>query len=219
MKAHTKRVIPLIGALILLMTCSTSQRGIIILCLGDSLTDSSYPRHLFKIFQSEGIRARVLNRGQKGNTSGEYLDYLKNEMDVLYEEHPDFILIQLGTNDVRFDHDQTSKEQFFANLKGILDILKPFQNPDGKKSRAILATIPPIPQGMPFPFTPQSQIRVVTEINPLILKLADEEDIPVVDNFSLFVQNPHLLPEVHPNEEGYRRLARNWFETIQPLLK
>ncbi len=28
-----------------------------------------------------------------------------------------------------------------------------------------------------------------------------------------------LLPEVHTAEEGYKRLAQNWFEALQPLIK
>lgn len=205
--------------LVFFMTCSSSQRGLIILCAGDSFTESSYPRHLLKILASAGIRAKILNYGRSGYTSGEYLGYLQKYESTLATEHPDFIFIQLGTNDVRTDNDRTSKNQFYANLYDILDIFRQFQNPDGKKSRIYLATIPPIPDGTAVPFTVDSQARVVNDINPVILRIGKEEKIPVVDNYKLFQDNPHLLPDVHPNEEGYRRLAQNWFEAIRPLLK
>ncbi len=39
-----------------------------------------------------------------------------------------------------------------------------------------------------------------------------------------FLANKHpdtvcLLSEVHPTEEGYKRLAQNWFEALQLLIK
>lgn len=194
------------------LTCSPSQRGVIVLCVGDSLIESPYPRYLKNILVSEGIRANILNFGRSGNTTGEYLSYLLNNKESLAVEHPDFICILLGTNDVRNDHDRIPKEQFYTNMKDIITIFNRFKDPDRKKSRILLSTIPPIPDGVPFPFTIESQERAVNEINPLIIKIGKEENIPVVDNTTLFLKEPGLLPEVHPTEEGYRRLVQNWFE-------
>ena len=219
MKARTACIITFFLFLILYLSCSSSQRGVIVLCAGDSLTESLYPRFLKKFFISEGIRAKVFNYGQRGHTTGEYLDYLQKNRESLAEEHPDFICILLGTNDVRNDHDRTSKEQFYTNMKDIIAIFSQFKDPDGKKSRILLSTIPPIPAGVSFPFSPESQERVTSEINPLILKIGKEEKLPVVDNTTFFINEPGLLPEVHPTEEGYGRLAQNWFKALQPLIK
>jgi len=199
--------------------CNPSPRGIIIACVGDSLTESTYPRHLSKTLADEGIRSKILNYGRSGFSSGEYLSYLEENQAVLAAERPDFVLVQLGTNDVRMDHDRTSQEQFSANMQNILNILSMLQNPEGKKSKILLATIPPIPSGTPFPFSSESQNRVQDEINPLIIRIGKEKKIPIVDNYSLFLENPHFLPEVHPSEDGYKHLARNWFEALKPLLK
>lgn len=219
MKARTACSITFFLFLFLYLSCSSSQRGVIVLCAGDSLTESPYPGFLKKFFISEGIQAKVFNYGQSGHTTGEYLDYLQKNRESLEEEHPDFICILLGTNDVRNDHDRTSKEQFYANMKDILAVFSQFKDPDGNKSRILLSTILPIPEGVSFPFSPESQERVTREINPLILKIGREENLPVVDNTTLFINEPGLLPEVHPTEEGYRRLALNWFKTLQPLIK
>ncbi len=205
--------------LFLYLSCSPSQRGVIVLCAGDSLTESPYPRFLKNIFKSEGIQTKIVNHGQSGHTTGEYLDYLQKNKEPLASAHPDFICILLGTNDVRNDHDRTSKEQFYSNMKDIIGIFSQFKDPDGKNSRILLSTIPPIPEEVPFPFSPESQERVSREINPLILKIGKEENLPVVDNTTLFINEPNLLPEVHPNEEGYRRMAQNWFKALQLLIK
>jgi len=202
-----------------LLTCSPSQRGVIVLCAGDSLTESSYPKFLKNILISEGIRAKILNFGRSGNTTGEYLNYLLNNKESMAKKHPDIVCLLLGTNDVRNDHDNTSSDQVYANLKDIIAIFSQFKDPNGKKTRILLSTIPPIPDGVPFPFTVESQERAVNEINPLILKIGKEENLPVVDNTTLFLKEPGLLPEVHPTEEGYRRLAQNWFEALKPHLK
>ncbi|MGD2294401.1 MAG: SGNH/GDSL hydrolase family protein [Candidatus Aminicenantes bacterium] len=218
MKIRLSTATALLSLLLFMSACSSSQRGVIVLCAGDSITASSFPRYLLKIISSEGIRANVLNYGQNGNTSGEYLSYLKANTKNMAAKHPDYILIQLGTNDVRRDHDSTSQAQFYANMKAILRIFRRFQNPDGKRTQIFLATIPPIPNGIPFPFSTKSQQRVVEEINPTIKQIGREENISVVDNYSLFMNNPELLHEIHPTEEGYRRLARNWFMALKPFL-
>lgn len=202
-----------------LLTCSPSQRGVIVLCAGDSLTESSYPKFLKNILISEGTRAKILNFGRSGNTTGEYLNYLLNNKESLAKKHPDIVCLLLGTNDVRNDHDRTSNEQFYTNMKDIIAIFSQFKDPNGKKTRILLSTIPPIPEEVSFPFSPESRKRVVNEINPLILKIGKEENLPVVDNTTLFLKEPGLLPEVHPTEEGYRRLAHNWFKALQPLIK
>ncbi len=219
MKTGTGKSLALFVLFAFLLYCSPSQRGVIVLCAGDSLTESPYPRFLKNFLISAGIRAKVLNYGRSGNTTGEYLSYLINNMESLAEKHPDIVCLLLGTNDVRIDSDNTSTDLFHSNLKDILAIFSQFKNPDGKKTRILLSTIPPIPDGVPFPFTIESQERVVNEINPLILKIGKEENLPVVDNTTLFLKEPGLLPEVHPTEEGYRRLAKNWFEALKPHLK
>ncbi len=202
----------------MLALCDRQPRGVIILCAGDSLTDSAYPRHLQRLLAREGRLAKVLNFGRKGHTSGEYLRFLKQQGASLAREHPDFILLQLGTNDVRVDGDQTAADAFGRNLGAIIGLFREFHDRRGEQTRLLLATIPPLPETFSPPFGPGSRERVVKEINPLILKIAAAERLPVVDNYSLFLRAPESLPDVHPTSEGYRLMARNWLEALRPLL-
>jgi lysophospholipase L1-like esterase len=198
--------------------CSTSPRGIIVLCAGDSITAEAYPHFLQRIFNSEGRKAKVLNFGRNGHTSGEYLSFLEKNRARLEAASPDFVLLELGTNDVRADIDLTPTPVFKSNMKKIIEIFRGFKSRSGKTTVILLATIPPIPDGTPFPFTPESVARVEAEINPALKSISQEERIPLVDHFALFSKEPGLLRGVHPTPEGYRRLARHWFEALQPFL-
>lgn len=211
-------VLFLLGFAFAMGFCSSASRGVIILCAGDSLTEKGYPPFLKRLLTQEGIRVRVLNHGRSGFTSAEYLRFLKQNESSLAESQPDFVLLQLGTNDVRVDGDFTPTEEFVANMKKILSLFRQFRTRRGEKPKILLATIPPVPRGSPFPFSPESEKRVKEEINPAIERLSKEEMILMVDNYRLFLNAPHLLPEVHPTEEGYRRMAWNWFQAMKPYL-
>jgi len=199
--------------------CSSSPRGVIILCAGDSITAEAYPHFLQRILNREGPRARVLNYGRSGNTSGEYLAYLGRNRERLAAEKPDFVLLELGTNDVRADADFTPTDAFAAQMREIVAVFRSFRNRAGEPTRVLLATVPPVPENTPFPFTPESIRRVGAEVNPAIRSLAEAEGLALLDVHRLFLENPALLPGVHPSAEGYRRLARAWHEFLKPLLR
>jgi len=219
MKSPWNKIIYLLIIIFLLASCSVPPTGIIILCAGDSITAADYPYFLHKMMKKEGIRAKVLNYGRSGFTSGEYLNFLIRKKGALSAEQPDFILLQLGTNDVRVDHDSTSREEFYLNMKEIIEIFRGFRNRSRKKSEILLATIPPIPDSSLFPFTSESQARITEEINPFLKKISAEERVILVDNYNLFIQSPHLLPEVHPSREGYRHIAQNWYNALKPVFR
>jgi len=218
MKIHWTRVLFLL-LVAFIVVCSSQVGGAIIFCAGDSITEVGYPHFLKRILNKEGIRARVLNYGRSGFTSGEYLRFLERNQRILSEECPDFVLLQLGTNDVREDGDYTPCDEFKSNMEKIIEIFQGFRNRRGEKTEIFLATIPPVPEASSFPFSSRGAERVKTEINPLLEKIAEEKQILKVDNYSLFLKFPHFLPEVHPTEEGYRALAQNWFQSLNPYLK
>jgi len=111
----------------LLPSCSSPPKSYIILCAGDSITEVGYPPFLERILKDEGFRAKVVNEGKSGYTSREYLVYLRRNKTELADSHPDFILLQLGTNDVRIDHDQTSADNFYDNMKEIIRLFQDFK--------------------------------------------------------------------------------------------
>ena len=131
---------------------------------------------------------------------------------------PDWVLLQLGTNDLRIDSHATTTAQFRNNLEAILDRIGRHRNPDGSSPRIILATIPPIPVEVRWHFDAGSRARVEAEINPAIRDIARRRGLILADLHPLFVDRPELLPEIHPSEEGYRALAEAWQRILAPLL-
>lgn len=228
-RAAARRATGLIGALALALADAVAgcrnqpplpaaPPGVpVVLCAGDSITAASYPGHLQRLLDVSGHRLQVINGGVNGNTTGEYLSFLRRTQ-LVARAHPTWVLLQLGTNDVRVDGDATPLAQFRANLEAIIDLVTAHRNPDGSSPRIILATIPPIPAGVPGPFDAGSAARVEAEINPAIREVARRRQLPLADNHALFAARPALLPGIHPSEAGYRALADSWFDVLAPFL-
>lgn len=219
MRPRTKGLAVLWTMFWILTACSGPPRGTIILCAGDSLTEMGYPRHLRRLLVQEGYRVQVHNYGRKGNNSREYLKFLEEKKKEIARLFPDIILLQLGTNDARSDGDFTPAVEFDRTMRKIISIFEELSNREGQRARILLATIPPLPENLPPPFGPGSAARVVDEINPIIRRIAADRDLTLVDNYSLFLENSSLLADVHPTEEGYKLLARNWCKHIKPYLR
>jgi lysophospholipase L1-like esterase len=210
------RVIPALAlaSVLLSSACRTPPSGLVVFCAGDSLTEQGYPRYLRAALGRGGLRAKVLNRGRSGNTSREYLAFLREGIRKLENDRPDIILVELGTNDVRIDGDRVTKEEFEANLRAVVAVFRGFRTRAGEKPEIFLALIPPVPDGTPFPFGVDSPGRVMSEINPTIEALSRDLETGLVDNFSPFAASPGLLPGVHPGPDGYRAMAENWARAI-----
>jgi len=204
----------LAAAAVLLAACRPEGRGLIVLCAGDSLTEQGYPPYLRRILNREGIPARVANFGRSGATSGEYLAFLKENEDRLKEERPDVILVALGTNDLRTDHDFTPTDVFRMNLEAIIEKFRTFRSRAGKIPAIFLATIPDIPLGDLPVFDAESVRRVQDEINPAIREIAVAAGLQVVDIQAALTGRPDLLPGVHPSIDGYRVMAETWRKAL-----
>lgn len=189
----------------------------VILCAGDSITAASYPGHLQELLARDGLQVQVINAGVKGDNTAEYIRYLEKSR-IVERTDPSWILLQLGTNDLRIDNHATTTEQFRTNLESILERMGRHRNQDGSSPRIILATIPPIPVEIRWRFNAGSRTRVETEINPAIRDMARRRGLVLADNHALFAGRPDLLPEIHPSEEGYRVLAEAWHRILAPLL-
>jgi lysophospholipase L1-like esterase len=189
----------------------------VVLCAGDSITAASYPKYLKKLLLSDGLPVQVINAGVKGDSTAEYIRFLERSQ-IIERSDPSWVLLQLGTNDLRIDSHATTTEQFRKNLETILDRLGRHRNRDGSSPQIILATIPPIPVDIRWHFNAVSRARVETEINPAIRAIARRRGLVLADHYTIFASRPELLPDVHPTEEGYRVLAVAWHRILAPLV-
>ncbi len=184
-----------------------------ILAAGDSITAGSYPSQLLNMLEEEGIAARVLNMGVPGATSGFYAEFVEKNKVFFGEYKPDFILLMLGTNDVR-KAEFEGAHRYISKMREITELFREKIYADFPPE-IIISTILPI-------FPGESELdeifseRIRDEINTAVEELADELDLYFVDNYSLFEGRPELMPDgLHPCEEGNRRLANNWFGVIK----
>lgn len=189
----------------------------VILCAGDSITAASYPKHLKKLMLRDGFPVQVINAGVKGDSTAEYIRFLERSR-IIERTDPNWVLLQLGTNDLRIDSHATTTEQFRKNLEAILDRIGRHRNKNGSFPRIILATIPPIPIEVRWHFNSGSRRRVEAEINPAIRDIARRRGLILAEIHALFAGRPDLLPEIHPSEEGYRVLAAAWHRILVPLV-
>lgn len=222
-KIHPHRIFWILSLLclpgiLLIWNLFYAQRDLLILCLGDSLTADGYPKQLKQLISKSPIKAKVINKGIRGHTSGEYLHFLKRSK-MLEEIEPDIILLQLGTNDVRVDADHTPVSRFIQNMEGILKEIhsRPFAKK--KTFRLLIATIPPLNDIAKLStFDQDSLRRVQEEINPAIKKIAEKWKLILVDNYALFLNKKEWIPDVHPTVKGYGLMAENWLNAIETAL-
>ncbi len=188
----------------------------IILCVGDSITSESYPQRLEMMFLEDGrANVRVLNFGKNGYSSGEYLTFIQQDS-AWKRLFPEWVLVQLGTNDVRVDGSQTTTAVFIENMESIVRVFTREAYLRHREIHVALATIPPVCEGQPFDRT--SVARVSEEINPAIIDIGKRLNLPVIDNYRLFVNNAEELPGIHPTRKGYEMISRNWYQYLKPRI-
>lgn len=201
---------------VIVIYCFSGNKDTFVLCLGDSITDSewgNYPTHMNKLFVKRDVACTAISRGRPGNTSGEYLQFFSKSK-ALKKFKPKMIILMLGTNDVRIDHDRTSTKKFKKNMSEIINIIRAFEKENKYKIDIYICTILPIFKSDLNTFTKESIRRVEEEIVPAIEELSIEHDIELIDLHSVFMRNKDLLPGIHPSPGGYYKIAKVIFNRI-----
>lgn len=169
----------------------------LIICFGDSITEGfmlrekdSYPYQLGLL-----IGETVLNKGVSGETSGQGLRRLKE--DVL-DHQPKLVIVQFGGNDYGW---QMPSEETLNNIDIMVEKIAAIG-----ANVAIFIGDPTILQ----PVYIDGFRRIAQQRNILLIEGAIDE----------IAENPGLrLDAVHPNAQGQKVLARNVARGIKPLLQ
>ncbi len=196
MTAAAVLIVALAAAYLLLRPAPDIDRyaltGENIICFGDSLTSGfgasagrDYPAQL-----SQLLKRPVINSGVAGDTTARALKRL--EQDVL-SRSPRIVLITLGGNDLK---NRIPREAAFENLKRI--VLKI------QDAGALV-----IVGGIDLPLFGRGFARGYEAV-------AAETGAILVPNIleGIFGNRQLMSDPIHPNDEGYARMARRFYEAI-----
>ncbi len=206
-------------SLMIMMGCVQNEKTkLAICCAGDSLM-RPVPNHLENILKDSKGKIIIKDWSRGGLSSKSYRAFFLKRWKGWRKTRPDFVLIQLGTNDVRpLLQQEYDLENFRVNLKAIIKKFKTFKGGRYKTPKIFIASVPLFCQESRGK---EKNQLIEEEINPGIEEIASEENITFVDNFSLLLHRAHLYsPDgVHPNSRGERALARNWLFWIRNELR
>jgi len=175
------RWVSLLSMFVLLtfMACTKSvMNKLLIAACGDSITFSSYGSYLPALrlaLQNAGYKVEIDEYARPGNNSCEYLRFLKKE--GLSARKYDYLLVMLGTNDVRIDGDYQDLNSFSNNIEKIIIFLKS-RYPEAK---IVLITPPPIFEIDLPTFNEKSCKRLQEEVAPALKALSLKNKIDFID--------------------------------------
>lgn len=205
-----------------------------IMPLGDSITygvtgtkdrdSGGYRTELWNKFLADGLQVEFVGSIFKGADSlssqnheghpGWTIKQISDSVDQwLNTSRPDLILLMIGTNDTK----KSSLKTMIEELSALIDKITA-HSPD---AQLFVASIPPIhPSAMP-------RIRVLRAIyfnaaipNIVNSKVAQKQKVDFVDMRSLTINDltsslsPNLDNGLHPNAQGYHKIANFWHDAV-----
>lgn len=183
-----------------------------LLCFGDSNTYQRYPEILQSFDWGAYEPVMVINQGKNAET----IAYAANRFQDAVAFHNDnedldFVLLMEGTNDVFDDYGMSLADMQDA-LVTMIEIIP-------VDVQAVLATLVPRLGSCGDEVSP-----TVEEWNAWVRTFSIELDIPLVDVYTDIVSTPDWETVyysgdcLHPNENGYTRMAELFKEKIHELL-
>jgi len=201
--------------LALLAVASGARAQTTYVAFGDSITEGfgddpnraekGWPPRLEALLQQNGRSADVRNEGRSGETTGEGLSRIENEL----RPGDDVLLLMEGTNDI--GNQNVSLETIVFNLNRMA------KKAEARGMTVVHATVLPR-HGSNFDST-----NVVTgDFNGQVRDLAWSTERRLADPFEVFF---HLTPnfgqlysdKLHPNTAGYDRLARIFADLLTDI--
>lgn len=207
-----KRLLSALLFLLVLSVESTAQ--IKVACIGNSITEGyglkdpsteSYPAVLQTLLGDDflvsnfGLSAyTMMNKGD--NPYMHSPDPNKQRFQEALASNPDIVTIKLGTNDSKARNWDKNKEDFEPSYNAMIDSFESLQ------SHPVIYICLPIPaSGEAYSIRPDV---VDNEVCPLIVKIAKERNLPVIDLNSAFRPYLETLEDlVHPNRLGAALIA------------
>jgi lysophospholipase L1-like esterase len=175
-----------------------SNNTAVYVCLGDSITDESgYPAMLEQML---GQGRTVINEGRGGEESAGGLVRVNG---VLGRYTPGYLLVLYGANDVMHG---VSGSAIVENLRQIV------RSALANQTLPVVATMTPMPRSV-------RQQEFVDAVNGEIIRMAQEEGVPLVDLGAILEGAGYeLFPDgLHPNREAAEKIASGFFALLSQL--
>jgi lysophospholipase L1-like esterase len=169
----------------------------------------------------------VANAGIGGDNTRTALARL--DRDVLSEK-PDLVTVMFGVNDaamvdggpVARTEPRVSLDEYRSNLKAIIERIR------GARAKVLLCT--PTPMSRKYLYANLGAYAEHEEINYMVRQyaqaareVAQQENVPLFDAFSLFLDRPDGLDLIedgnHPYVKGHALIAEGLLETVAGLLR
>ena len=202
---HRRRFLALASAAALLAACGRKPKlaalpaGSVVLAFGDSVTHGTgaaagedWPARLSAL-----TGWNVVNAGIPGDTAANGRERIGGLLD---EHRPALVIVEIGGNDFLKRRPQAAVKE---DLRAILAAVR------GAGAQAVLVAVPEL-----------SLLGAVTRKPsdaPIYAELAKEERVPVIaDVFADVLGDAGLRADpIHPNAEGYRRMAAGLAEGLR----
>jgi acyl-CoA thioesterase I len=192
-----------------------------VLPLGDSITEGvptadGYRALLRQQLMDVGITVNYVgslrspagaHEGWTGYTAGELLPLARA---TLARTRPDLVLLHIGTNDLGLG---IPLDESIGHVRKLLELIDKSGTPD-RRPRVFLAKI--IGRNLPF----EVPDRALATYNDRLAALAEDrrragQPVELVDLHAVVDPSRHLDDALHPNPEGYARMAAGWAAAIR----
>ena len=185
-------------------------------CVGNSITygagikdriRDNYPAQLGRMLGNEYV---VKNFGVSARTllsKGDY-PYIKEKA---YQDalafNPDVVIIKLGTNDTK-PHNWKFKTEYKKDYKNLIESFKKLES----KPKVYLCKAVPVFKKSQWGIR---EAVVRDELNPLIEKIAQENEVGLIDLYTPMVGKADWFPDtVHPNVKGAGAMAKVIYKAL-----
>lgn len=188
-----------------------------IACVGDSITfgaaikerkKNCYPAQLQNLL---GDQYAVHNFGVNGATllkKGDKPYWKLKAFKVAQELQPDIVIIKLGTNDTK-PNNWKHKDDYQPDY---IEMIETFRELESEPTIYICYPAPVVGEQWGI-----NDNTVREEVVPLIDKIAEETQTPIIDLYAPLKDKPELLPDkVHPNAEGAAIISKTIADVINP---
>ncbi|MBN2090756.1 T9SS type A sorting domain-containing protein [candidate division KSB1 bacterium] len=178
--------------------------------------NGGYRTPLFQMLVDAGWDLEMVGRNTEGGGNHEgYSGYMSTDIHrelsaMLQANHPDVVLLHIGTNDLPAPIDPDS---CLHNIQTIVDRIHQFD----PQIQIILARIIPCLQNTPLGI---QRYPAIIELNNLIGQVAAQwSNVHLVDMWSAFTaisgwESALMSDSWHPNESGYHLMAEKWEEIL-----